>query len=131
MRVIALLTLCVALAGCSAGGMSFSLPTGEDASASASSAPVGPVPPPHAVAGNPATVVHAAAGGGGARGGASTAARSSAPDPDAPTPTEDPLTQARADCWMKTEKAKLRDVDARAAFVDKCVKDTMKNGPKS
>ena len=64
------------------------------------------------------------------RGGASTAARSSAPDPDAPTPTDDPLTQARADCWMKTETAKLRDVDARAAFVDKCVKDTMKNGPK-
>jgi len=128
MRLIALLTLCLGLAGCAEGVSFAGLPA---ADASASSAPVGPVPPPHAVAGNPATVVHAAAGSGGARGGASTAARSAAPDPDAPSPTEDPLTQARADCWMKTEKAKLRDVDARAAFVDKCVKETMKNGPKS
>jgi hypothetical protein len=126
MRVIALLTLCIGLAGCAEGVSFAGLPA---ADASASSAPIGPTPPPNAAAGNPATV-HAT-GGGGARGGASTAARSAAPDPDGPTPTEDPLIQARADCWMKTEKAKLRDIDARAAFVAKCVSDAMKNGPKS
>ena len=74
--------------------------------------------------------------GAGPRGGASTAARAPAPstatedNPDAPTPTGDPLTQARADCWMKTEKLKMRDIDARAAFVDKCVNEVMKTGRK-
>jgi hypothetical protein len=39
----------------------------------------------------------------------------------------DPLLQARTDCWMKVEHQKFaRDVDKRAAFVDKCVKDKMK-----
>ena len=34
----------------------------------------------------------------------------------------DPLTQARADCWMKVESQKgLRSIDQRSAFVDKCV----------
>jgi hypothetical protein len=62
----------------------------------------------------------------------SAAQRAPAPaaedNPDAPTPTGDPLTQARADCWMKTEKLKMRDIDARAAFVDKCVTEVMKTG---
>jgi hypothetical protein len=47
----------------------------------------------------------------------------------APAAALDPvlLTQARVDCWMKVEQQKrLRDIDRRIAFVDKCVADAMK-----
>jgi len=129
MRAVALL-LCLALAACADGGKLPGQPAEPLAfAASAQAAPSqAEAPPPN--------VVRAAASGG-ARGGASTAAaRAPAPatatddNPDAPTPTGDPLTQARADCWMKTEKLKMRDIDARAVFVDKCVNEVMKTGRK-
>jgi hypothetical protein len=53
------------------------------------------------------------------------------PQPHRDDPPEvaepDPLTQARADCWMKVEsqKAKL-NIDQRAAFVDRCVSNATK-----
>jgi hypothetical protein len=35
--------------------------------------------------------------------------------------------QARVECWAKVEKERrLRDIDRRVAFVDKCVSDAMK-----
>lgn len=46
---------------------------------------------------------------------------------EAATPTVDPLTQARTDCWMKVEHDKIkRSIDQRIAFVDKCVAEAMK-----
>jgi hypothetical protein len=48
-------------------------------------------------------------------------------DPDAPTPTGDPVIQARADCWMAVEhRHELRGIDQRIAFVDKCVAGKVK-----
>jgi hypothetical protein len=120
MRAFALL-FCFALVACAGGGKipgaqsePFAAATGSD------------TPQPQSAAAHTT--------GAGPRGGASTAARAPAPstatedNPDAPTPTGDPLTQARADCWMKTEKLKMRDIDARAVFVDKCVTEVMKTG---
>jgi hypothetical protein len=128
MRAVALL-LCLGLAACAGGKIPGEQPEPLAFAASTQAAPsqAAAAPPP---------IVRTAAPGG-ARGGASTAsARAPAPstasedNPDAPTPTGDPLTQARADCWMKTEKLKMRDIDARAAFVDKCVTEVMKTGHK-
>ena len=66
--------------------------------------------------------------GGGARGGATTAAARGDGEPGEVRP--DPLTQARADCWMKVESQKdLRGIDQRIAFVDKCVADQLKSKP--
>jgi hypothetical protein len=125
MRPVALL-LCLGLAACAGGKI-----PGEQPAPVAFAASDQPAPPPAVAA--PSPNVRTAASGG--RGGSTTAAkRAPAPstatedNPDAPTPTGDPLTQARADCWMRTEKLKMRDVDARAAFVDKCVHEVMKSG---
>jgi hypothetical protein len=120
MRAFALL-FCLALVACAGGGK---IP---GAQSEPFAAATGAVTPPAARSAAAHTT------GAGARGGAGTAAqRAPAPaaedNPDAPTPTGDPLTQARADCWMKTEKLKMRDIDARAAFVDKCVAEVMKTG---
>ena len=66
--------------------------------------------------------------GGGARGGATTAAARGSGEPGEVRP--DPLTQARADCWMKVESQKgLRSIDQRSAFVDKCVAEQLKSKP--
>jgi hypothetical protein len=109
MRPVALLLLCLGLSACAAGGFPGEQP-----------APVAAAAPPPAHSG----------GGGGARGGASTAAARAAADPDAPTPSGDPVTQARADCWMKVEGQKaLRGIDQRIGFVDKCVARELKDGP--
>jgi len=125
MRPVALL-LCLGLAACAGGKIPGEQPAPLAFAASAQAAPH------EAAAAAPQSTT-----GAGARGGTTTAAaraRTPAPstatedNPDAPTPTEDPLTQARADCWMRTEKLKIRDIDARASFVDKCVKEVMKTG---
>jgi len=110
MRSAPLLLLCLPLAACAAGGFpGGSFPV-------AAPAPETPAP----VAASPSS-----------SGGATTAAARAAADPDAPNPTDDPVIQARADCWMKVERDKgLRGIDQRSAFVDKCVADQMKNGPK-
>lgn len=44
-------------------------------------------------------------------------------NPDAPNTAGDPVLQARADCWMAVEKQKAirNNLDARIAFVDKCL----------
>src|SRR6476469_6417806 len=83
MRSVALL-LCVPLAACAAGGF-----------------PGGGFPAPTPAPAAPAPAAASPSSGGGARGGATTAASRAAADPDAPNPTDDPVIQARADCWMK------------------------------
>jgi hypothetical protein len=124
MRAFALL-FCFALVACAGGKI-------PGAQSEPFAAATGPDTTPPASAAARSAAAHTT--GAGPRGGASTAARAPAPstatddNPDAPTPTGDPLTQARADCWMKTEKLKMRDIDARAVFVDKCVTEVMKTG---
>ena len=109
MRSVPLLLLCLPLAACAAGG---SFPV-------AAPAPETPAP----VAASPSS-------SGGAHGGATTAAARAAADPDAPNPTDDPVIQARADCWMKVETQRgLRSIDQRTAFVDKCVAEQIKAKP--
>jgi hypothetical protein len=66
--------------------------------------------------------------GGGARGGTTTASARGNGEPGEVRPG--PLTQARADCWMKVETQKgLRSIDQRSAFVDKCVAEQLKSKP--
>lgn len=125
----AILPLCLLLSACAGG----KLPGEQPAPQAASMAPT----PAGAPAGNPSVVagpppVRAAGSGGGARGGASTAAARAEVDPDAPNPGPDPVTQARADCWMAVEHQKaLRGIDQRITYVDKCVADQLKAKPKS
>ena len=39
------------------------------------------------------------------------------------------LQQARVDCWAKVERqGRVRDIDRRIAFVDKCLADELKAG---
>ena len=39
------------------------------------------------------------------------------------------LQQARVDCWAKVERqGRIRDIDRRIAFVDKCLADELKAG---
>ena len=118
MRPIALLLLCLGLSACAAN-----IFPGEQ-----------PAPVAAAAAPQPAAPARSSNSSSGGRGGASTAAARAAAraaeDPDAPTPTGDPVTQARADCWMKVESQKaLRGIDQRIAFVDKCVARELKDGP--
>jgi hypothetical protein len=87
-----------------------------------------PAPAASAAAGPP--VGRSPGSGGGARGGAVTAAARGGGEPV--EPGADPLTQARADCWMKVEGQKaLRAIDQRVTFVDKCVAEQMKAKPNS
>jgi hypothetical protein len=119
MRVATLL-LCLSVAACQ---------TAAEKPAAELAAPAAP-----ASTANPSTVAappvaRSSGSGGGARGGATTAAARGGGEPV--EVTVDPLTQARADCWMKVERDRgLRSIDQRSAFVDKCVADQMKNGPK-
>jgi hypothetical protein len=107
--LLLLLLLCLGACG--------TLP-GEQPAPAISSAPT--------AAGSPSTA--RTAGGGGARGGATTAGIQAPAELVDPPP--DPLTQARADCWMKVESQKgMRGIDQRIAFVDKCVANQMKDGP--
>jgi hypothetical protein len=107
------LLLCPLLAACAAGGF----PGG--------SFPIaGPAPEPAPAATSTPPTGHA-------RGGAATAAAQAAADPDAPSPTDDPVIQARADCWMKVETQRaLKGIDQRIAYVDKCVANELRYGPK-
>ena len=110
MRVAALL-LCLPLAACATAGEE--------------PAPEAAAPPASAVASPPP--VRSSGSGGGARGGATTAAARAEPV----AVGRDPLTQARADCWMMVEhKKEVRGIDQRIAFVDKCVAGQMKGKPK-
>jgi len=114
MPMVAAFLFLLLLAGCAGG----KLPGAQPAPAASVAAAPPPAPAP--------------AGSGGARGGSSTAARAPVVDPDAPNPGPDPLTQARADCWMAVEhKRELRGIDQRIAFVDKCVAEETKKKPKS
>ena len=107
------LLLCPLLAACAAGGF----PGG--------SFPIaGPAPEPAPAATSTPPTGHA-------RGGAATAAAQAAADHDAPSPTDDPVIQARADCWMKVETQRaLKGIDQRIAYVDKCVANELRYGPK-
>jgi hypothetical protein len=97
---IAILLMCLTLAGCAGAGGK--LPGEQPApAAAASAAPSGARPAASAQAASaPAAVVEVG---------------------------PDVLTQARVDCWMKVEHQKgLRNIDKRIAFVDKCVDDEVK-----
>src|SRR6185295_11761482 len=92
MRVATLL-LCLTVAACQTAG---------DKPAAELAAPAAP-----ASAANPSTVAvppaaRSSGSGGGARGGATTAAARGGGEPV--EVAADPLTQARADCWMKVER---------------------------
>jgi len=98
MRVATLLLLCLSLTACASG----KLPGEQPAPAAASDAAAPRVNP---------------------------AARAASPPPQPepqPDPGPDHVTQARANCWMKVEQQKVRDLDRRIAFVDKCVADALK-----
>ena len=113
MRSVALL-LCLPLAACAAGGF--------QGGGFRGAAPAPETPAPAAASWPPS---------GGARGGATTAAARAAADPDAPNPTDDPVIQARADCWMKVESQRgLKGIDQRIAYVDKCVAGELRHGPR-
>jgi hypothetical protein len=108
------LLLGVPLAACAAGGL-----------------PGGVLPTPTPAAQTPAPAAAGSPPSGGARGGATTAAARAAADPDAPNPTDDPVIQARADCWMKVETQRgLKGIDQRIGFVDKCVANELRHGPR-
>ena len=99
-RVAALL-LCLGLAACSGGSMFGTPPTADSGASPARTGGVGT----------------------GARGGASTASARGEPVEVPP----DPVTQARATCWMKVESQKqLRGIDQRIGYVDKCVAEQIK-----
>jgi hypothetical protein len=107
---LALLLLCLAVAGCASTGS-------DDALNAASPAASAPAP---ATAGEPPTSAAASA---------QPASAAVAEEPAAPpmTPAQR-LTQARVDCWMKVEQERsaARNIDRRIALVDKCVADKMK-----
>jgi hypothetical protein len=103
--------LCLAAAACAGSGLTGSPPALEASPAAVAADPVPSAPPARAAGTRPAV-------------------RGPQPHRDDPPPETsdaDPLTQARADCWMKVENPKTkRNLDQRIAFVDKCVADTMK-----
>ena len=104
MRVATLL-LCLALAACATGEIAGEQPAAQAVSspAATATAPAASAPP--------------------------SAAAPAAARPPAPLSESQRLTQVRVDCWMKVEHQKrLRDIDRRIAFVDKCVADAM-NAP--
>jgi hypothetical protein len=108
------LPLCLALAACAGGQIPGEQPP--PAAPAAAGAPVVPAVPPAA---SPSTAAAA-----GARGSPppQAAATQKPAAPDSIT-----LMQVRVDCWAKVEKERrLRDIDRRIAFVDKCVSDAMK-----
>jgi hypothetical protein len=119
-RVLSLLP-CLALASLA---LAACMQTGEEAATmsvapAAAAAVSSPASPPTA---------RQAGGGGGARGGATTASARSSSEPV--EVGADPLTQARADCWMKVETQKgMRGIDQRSAFVDKCVAEQIRPKP--
>jgi hypothetical protein len=119
MRVATLL-LCLSVAACQTAG---------EKPAAELAAPAAPASTVHPSAVAAAPAARSAGSGSGARGGSATAAARG--DGEPVEAAADPLTQARADCWMKVEGDKrLRGIDQRSAFVDKCVAEQMKNGPK-
>ena len=112
MRMLAAFFSVLLVAGCAGGKLPGEMPVAVAAAPVA--APAAPSPPPPSSSG-------------GARGGSTTARRAPVEDPDAPTPTGDPVIQARADCWMAVEhRHELRGIDQRITFVDKCVADKTK-----
>jgi hypothetical protein len=108
----ATLLLCLALGACTTSLLP-GFPPGSDEGAPAPVA-AGPPPVPPAPAARPPQASR----------GPQSAAQRAAP----PQPAGDPeaLSQARVVCWMKVEEQKLRDIDRRIAFVDKCIADAMK-----
>ena len=119
----AFLPLLFLLAACSGTLSGFSPDAAAPAEPAAMSA--APAPPPSATAAR-ARPSPSAGGASSAGGGARTAASRPPPEPGEP-PQNDPLTQARVDCWMKVEGQKaIRDIDRRITFVDKCVAEKMK-----
>jgi hypothetical protein len=110
---IATLMLCLALGGC-ATNLLPGLPSSDGGAAMPAAVAAGPPPAP------PATRASAPPA---SRGPQSAAQRAAPPQP---APDPEALTQARVVCWMQVEQQKLRDIDRRIAFVDKCIADAMK-----
>lgn len=114
-----LLLLCLALAGCSSAR---TYADGDAAEAESPSAAVIPAP-----GATPAPPPARTASGGNrlARGGHVPPPSSVAEAPAVPEAQR--LQEARGLCWMKVEEQKIRDIDRRSAFVDKCVVEAMKS----
>ena len=113
---IATLMLCLALGGCATGLLPGMQPAADENPTPAGAAAA--VSPP------PATTTARRPGPPPASRGPQSAAQRAAPPHAAPDP--DALSQARVVCWMQVEQQKLRDIDRRIAFVDKCIADAMK-----
>ena len=94
--------LLATLAGCAAGDMAGSMAT----PSSANAAPSAPAPATAAAAPAPAATTTAAA-------------------PTTPPRVLSP-TEINEQCWMTSEVNKLKDLDAKAKYVDKCVAEKMK-----
>jgi type IV secretory pathway VirB10-like protein len=103
--VVGLLTTLGACAAENAAGLA----TSASAPAAApAAAPVAAAAPPAAPATPPATA-------------ATTTAAAPKPAPQVLTPTE-----INEQCWMSSEVNKMKDLDAKAKYVDKCVAEKMK-----
>lgn len=102
--------LVLALAGCAGGRLPGEVSGPADPAApSQSAAPATPSPP----AGSSSATAPTAW------------ADSAEPPPRQPDSLQ--VTEARVQCWGKVERQKrLRDIDARIAFVDTCVADMLK-----
>ena len=114
----ALLLLCLPLAACGV-----TLPSRDPGPQAAAGAPASAAPPPPANASPAVSAPPPAAPRAGGRSNSTVNVPPPAPEED---DGPDPLTRARANCWMQVEHQKLRDLDRRIAFVDKCVADTMR-----
>ncbi len=97
--IIALLTTLAACAGENVGG---------NAAASAAAPAAAPAAVAPAAAAPPAAAIP-------------TAAAAPKPAPSVLTPTE-----INEQCWMTSEVNKMKDLDAKARYVDKCVAEKMK-----
>jgi hypothetical protein len=114
---IATLVLCLALGGCATSLLPGAQPAPDESAAAPAASAAVAVSPPAArptVRNSPPQA---------SRGPQSAAQRAAPPQV---APDSDALSQARVVCWMQVEQQKLRDIDRRIAFVDKCIADAMK-----
>jgi hypothetical protein len=107
---LAVLLLCLAVAGCASTGSDDALNAARPAAAAAAPETAGEPPAPVPASPRPASA---------------TAAEKPAAPPMTPAQR---LTQARVDCGRKGEqdRSAARNIDRRAALVDKCVTDKTK-----
>jgi hypothetical protein len=127
--------LCLVVAGCSGS----KLPSGPTALRAADSA----APAPSAAVAAPVTPVTTAPLSASSQSSPSQTSSAQAPSSQAapsqvassqpsspPLSESDRVLQARADCWMRVERERrMRDIDRRVAYVEKCVAGELNGKP--